>query len=118
MKITLPVQLQPISRRKDRSVLLKFETRELYPEEVLTMMSMEGSEGWLLFSSNDDIKEEEIPEANAELESKSQSQRIKAVLYKLYIHESNKGTYLGTFENYYKIKTEKYIEHLKSKLDI
>lgn len=117
MKITLPVQLQPISRRKDRSVLLKFETRELYPEEVLTMMSMEGEEGWLLFSSNNDIKEEDIPDTNAEIESKSQSQRIKAVLYKLYMSETAKSTYIGTFENYYKIKTEKYIEHLKSKLD-
>ena len=116
MKITLPVQLNPISRRKDKSVKLSYETRELTPEETLTLMSMEGEEGWLVYSSNNDIKPEDIPEVNAELDTKSQSERIKAVLYKLYIQDTASSKFIGTFDNYYKQKTEKYIEHLKSKI--
>ncbi len=117
MKVTLPVSLNPISRRKDKSVKLGFETRELSPEETLTMMAMEGEEGWMVFSSNNDIKEEEIPEANADLGQKTQSTRIRACLYKLYMQETQKQTYIGTFENYYKDKTEKYIEFLKEKIN-
>ena len=49
--MTLPVQLNPVSRRKDRSVKLSFETRELKPSEILSLMSFEGAEMWLLLSS-------------------------------------------------------------------
>lgn len=114
MKTLLPVQLNPISRRKDKSVKLSFETRELTPEETLTLMAMEGEEGWILFSSNQDIKEEEIPDANADLGQKTQSTRIRSCLYKLFMQDVNEKKYLGTFENYYKDKTEKIIEHYKS----
>lgn len=117
MKILLPVQLNPISRRKDKSVKLSYETRELSPEETLTLMSMEGEEGWVLFSSNQDIKEEEIPEANADLGQKTQSTRIRSCLYKLYMQEVHAQTFLGTFENYYKDKTELYITFLKEKIN-
>lgn len=117
MIIKLPVQLNPISRRKDRSVKLSFETRELQPSEIIMLMSMEQEEGWLLFSSNDDIKDSEIPEVNAELETKTQSQRMKAVLYKLYLQDTKNQKYVGTFENYYKIKTEMVIEKYKSLIE-
>lgn len=116
-KIILPVCLNPISRRKDKSVKMGFETRELTPEETLTLMAMEGEEGWILFSSNQDIKEEEIPDANADLGQKTQSTRIRSCLYKLYMQETQAQTFLGTFENYYKTKTEVYIEFLKAKIN-
>jgi len=117
MKITLPVQLNPISRRKDKSVKLSFETRELTPTETMTLMSMEGEEGWIVFSSNQDIKEEDIPQVNAELETKSQSERIRAVLYKLYLQETKKLAFVGSWESFYKEKTEKVIEKYKSLID-
>jgi len=118
MKILLPVQLNPISRRKDKSVKLSYETRELTADETFMLMSMEGEEGWVLFSTNrDEVTEEGIPQENAELNQKSQSQRIKSVLYILYTQDTKKGKFVGTFESYYKEKTEKYIEHLKTFID-
>ena len=61
MKIILPTILNPISRRKDKSVKLSMETRELSPSEILTLMSMEGEERWLMFSSNkEELKDEEL----------------------------------------------------------
>lgn len=114
MKILLPVSLNPISRRKDRSVKLSYETRELTPDETLTLMSMEGEEGWLLFSTNQDVViEDNIPQENAELNQKSQAERIRAVLFKLYMQDTQQQKYIGTFPNYYREKTEKYIEFLK-----
>lgn len=117
MKILLPAQLNPISRRKDKSVKLSYETRELNAEETMLLMSMEGEEGWLMFSTNNDIKEEEIPKTDAELETKTPSQRQKSVLYKLYLQDTKNMKYIGSFENYYKIKMEKVIEHWKSLLE-
>jgi len=118
MKILLPIQLNPISRRKDKSVKLSVETRELTPQETLTLMSLEGEEGWMLLSTNkDEIKEEDVPEVNAELNQKSQAERIRAVLYKLYLQDTKEQKFLGTFETYYKEKTEKFIEFLKGKIN-
>ena len=115
MIIKLPAQLNPISRRKDKSVKLSYETRELTPSETMTLMSMEGEEGHLLFSTND-IKEEEIPKGNAELGSKTQSERMKAVLYKLYLQDTTDLKFIGDFPAYYKNKTEMVIEKYKSLL--
>ncbi len=114
MKTLLPVQLNPISRRKDKSVKLSFETRELTPSETMTLMSMEGTEGWMVFSTNQDIKEEDIPQEDAELNQRSQAERIRSVLYILYTQDIASQKFVGTFQNYYKEKTEKYIEHLKN----
>ena len=116
MKITLPVQLNPISRRKDKSVKLSYETRELTASETMTLMSMEGEEGWLLFSSNNDIKEEEIPQEDGDLGGKTQSQRMKAVLYKLYLQDTESKIFVGTFESYYRDRMEKLLEMLKAKI--
>lgn len=110
--------LNPISRRKDKSVKLSLETRELSPSEILTLMSMEGEEGWLMFSSNqDELKEEDLPKENSELNQKTQSQRLRAVIYRLYLQETEKKQFVGTYENFYKERMEKLITFLKGKLD-
>lgn len=115
MKIILPASLNPISRRKDKSVKLSFETREVSPEETLSLMAVEGAEMWLCLSTNpDDI---EVPEGRAELETKTPSQRQKAVLYKLFLQETGKSKYLGTFDNFYSEMMERIIESWKDKLD-
>ena len=115
-KVLLPVQLNPISRRKDKSVKLSYETRELNAEETMLLMSMEGEEGWLMFSTNNNIKEEEIPQEDADLGGKTQSQRMKAVLYKLYIQDTESKIFVGSFESYYKDRMEKLLEMLKAKI--
>lgn len=114
-KIILPAILNPISRRKDKSVKLGLETRELSPEETLALMAIEGSEMWLCLAPNE--KDLEIPEEQAEVDEKSPSERLKAVLYVLYKQETEKGKYIGLFENFRREKMEKLIEMIKSKLE-
>ena len=116
MKILLPVQLNPISRRKDKSVKLSLETRELGSDEILTLMSFEGQEAWLSLAFNqEDLPE--APEENAEIETKSHAQRLRSVLYILYKQAVEKGIFVGLFDTYYKERMEKVIEQLKSKID-
>jgi hypothetical protein len=118
MKIKLPAQLNPISRRKDRSVKLSFETRELTPSETMTLMSLEGVEGWLVYAPNDsDIDDSDVPNAKAEVGIKSASERLRAVIFIWFKQETEKGSYVGLFDTFLKEKMEKIIEGVKSKLD-
>lgn len=113
--ITLPVQLNPVSRRKDKSVKLSFETRELNHEETLTLMSLEGLEMWLGLAPNAD--EIVIPEEKAQVDEKSQSERLRNVLYVFYKQEIEAGRYVGVFENFKREYMEKLIEFVKKKLN-
>lgn len=111
----LPTILQPISRRKDRSSVLKFETRELSPEEVLILLALEGTEGWLTFSPNQE--EVETPDEVAKVDDlKTPSTRLRNALYRVYKHETDNGKYVGIFQNYYADKLEKFIKHTLAQL--
>jgi hypothetical protein len=113
--IKLPAILNPISRRKDKSVKLSFESRELTPDEMLTLMAMEGAEMWVCLAPN--AEEIEIPEERAEVDEKTPSERLRAVLFVWYKQETESGNYVGLFDNFKKEKMEKIIETVKSKLD-
>ena len=117
MKFILPASLNPISRRKDKSVKLSFETRELTPEETIGLMALEGAEMWLCMSLEENNLE--IPEdmGTVELGDKTPSERLRNVLFVWYKQEVEKGKYVGIFENFKKDKMERIIEGVKSKLD-
>lgn len=115
-KIILPVQLNPISRRKDKSVKLSFETRELGQDEILTLMALEGGEMWLCMSPEEN--EANVPDnmGAVELGDKTPSERLRSVLFVWYKQETDAGRYVGIFDNFRKEKMEKFIEGVKSKL--
>jgi len=116
MKLLLPVIINPPTIRKDRSISLKMDTRELLPEEMMVLLSLSQSEGWMAFSPNqDDIPE--APTENAEIETKSHAQRLRSVLYILYKQAIDNGKFVGTFDSYYQTKMETVIEQLKSKIE-
>lgn len=111
MSIVLPVILQPISRRKDKSVCLKFDTRELNPTEMMTLFPLEGSEGYILYSPNkEDLNEKEIPKENSALDTKTPSQRLRSRIFVHYHQAVERGEYIGLGENFYKEQMEKIIE--------
>lgn len=115
--IKLPVSLNPISRRKDRSVKLSYETRELSPEETLTLMSMEGSEGWLLFASQEqEIDLGDVPNEKAEVGSKTASERLRSTLYVWWKQSTEDLSFVGDFDTFYKVKLESIISGVKTKL--
>lgn len=115
MKLILPAILNPLSRRKDKSVLLKFDTRELSAQETFELMNLEGTEGWITFQPNQE--EVEMPEEIAKVDDlKSPSTRLRNALYRVYKHETDNGKYVGLFETYYKDKLEKFITHTLNQL--
>ena len=115
MKIILPSQINPPRLRKDGSASLSFDTRELTAEEIFTIMSLRHSEGWLAFAPNEN--ELEIPEENAQVEGKTESERLRATLFVWYKQQIEAGLFVGVFDTFRKEKMEKIIEGVKSKLD-
>lgn len=113
-KVLLPAILNPLSRRKDKSVKLSFDSRELTPEETLSLLALEGGEGWLCFSPNQE--EIEVPNTHVEIGEKSPSERLRNVLFVWYKQETEEGKYVGIFDNFRKEKMESIINGVKSKL--
>lgn len=114
--VILPAILKPINRRVDKSVMLKFDSRELQPSELIALMALEGAEGYLQFSPNQDF--DEVPDTSAVVSDvKRPSERLKSALFRVFMQETTKGTYVGLFQQYYDQKLEKYIQHTLSQLD-
>lgn len=117
-KLLAPAQFMGYSNRKDRSVVLRFETQEQTPAQIAALHAMLDEFGALYFKGNGDITAAEREELDA-LETdvfdnaKTQSQRLRNVLYKLWKQEPEG---FDEFGKYYKWRTEKVIQHFKDKL--
>lgn len=105
--------IEGIRARKDGSLGLTVTTPELAVQEKALFMELQGINVDLTITP---FEAEEAPEyrVDADLKQKSQSQRIRSVLYILYTQNPENIT---TFEEFYRVKTEKYIEMLKSKIE-
>jgi hypothetical protein len=114
-KLVLPAIINPPTIRKDGSIKLSFDSRELSAEEYMIVMGFRNTEGWLAFQPNEEGVPE-IPETNAEIDEKSPSERLRAVLFVWYKQETESGKFVGLYETFRKEKMEKIIETIKSKL--
>ena len=116
--IILPAILESFRSLKDRTFKVTFETNELTPEQIIGLNSSLGNAGFLAFK-NDPFKQSEKDmieglEADFEDPKKSQGQRLRAVLYRLW-EQSPEG--YDNFPKFYEHKTEQLINHFKDKLD-
>ena len=108
-----PAILSSFSTKSDGGASIRFASNELSDTDFLILKKFHNSFGWLLFSESS-IQPSDIPTNAPDTNTKSQAQRIRALLYKLHLQEGGKPE---DFHLYYKEKTEKYINYLKSKLD-
>jgi hypothetical protein len=116
MNILRTVVLDRINRKKDKSVSMTFITdNEQTSEQFMELDKQLDQRGVLYFKPNGLLTTQEADELDAvdiELEGKSQSQRLRSVLYVLHQQSESKDD----FKTFYKNETEKIIEHYKSKL--
>ena len=116
--LILQTIMENLTSRKDNTFKLVFGTQELTPDDVKELAQCLNKFCFIGLKT-DEIKSAELEilakqEAGLEDNAKSQSQRIRAVLFILY-SKNNEG--FASFDTFYKAKTEKYIEHLKNKID-
>lgn len=115
-KITLPVLFVNPVFKVDGSVKLVFETRELSGLDIAILADYRQKEGWLIFSANElTLTEADIPDekANPMVGQKTQAQRLRGVIYRLWEQNGKKGD----SEAYYRSVMESLIDQLKEKLE-
>ena len=101
-----------ISPTKDGGFGIGFHTSEITePEERANILAMYDKFGWLIFA---DHAVNEIPRENPDRAAgaKTQSERIRAVLYRLFEHKKPNIT----FQEFYDRHTEAYITRIKEEL--
>lgn len=113
----LPAGLESYRSLKDGTLKLSFETGELSPEQMGNVHYSLNKVGFLVFSPDPFATHEleEIDKLKVEFTDlgKPPSQRLRAVLYKLW-EQTPEG--YKTFADFYNAKMEVLIEHFKSKL--
>ena len=115
--LTLPVTLEGFSRTKDRCVTLREKSQiEVDSDCIRDIDTFMGKLCWLVLSE-DEIQDADIPDESVPVEGKTQSQRIRDVLYVYWNRLKDKGDTRDDFNTFYMTKTEKIINHFKEKLD-
>lgn len=111
-------QLVGYNRKKDKSVSLRFETQEKSSNEIALIDALLDTFGYLYFKPESILTKEEINELdNLDTDlfdnPKTQSQRLRNVLFKYHEQENMQID----FKTFYKNETERIIQHYKNKLD-
>lgn len=113
--LLLSVQVESVSTRKDRTLKIVLGTQELSPSKAGELMGLMNKIA-VTYISMKDINQSEIDQVDKldpEFGGKTQSQRMRNVLYKTFEHNSEG---FKDFNSYYQAKTEQIIDHLKTKL--
>lgn len=110
--IQLPAYLSGFSSLKDGGASIRFATNELSAEDFGLLSEYRNDFGYLLFKGNE-FTASDIPATQAEDTQKTPSKRLRSVLFLLWKQTGSNGN----FEDYYRTQVEKFIDHVKSKLD-
>jgi hypothetical protein len=101
-----------LSSKKDGSLGLRVETPELTPDEKVAFMELQGINLTMLIEATD-FESKEIKVVKSEIETKSPSQRLRAVIFVLWKQQGCPGE----FSDFYLKCMEKLIEQVKQRLD-
>jgi len=113
-----PTILESYRSLKDGTLKLSFETGELSPQEMADIHFSLNKVGYLAYAPDPFATHEmeEIDKLKVEFDDtgKPPSQRLRAVLYRLW-EQKPEGYEIS--EDYYRAKMEKLINHFKNKLE-
>ena len=101
-----------IRAKVDHSLGLSISTPELSNNEKAMYMELQGINTRMTIEPLDE-KAEGIEKIDKEVSTKSQSQRLRAVIFIYWKQLGEKET----FEEFYRVTTEKLIDFVKGKLD-
>ena len=81
--ILLPMTVESIRTRKDRTVSISIGTQELTPEKAGDIFNLNGKFGFAYLSANEiEVEEQElIDDLEPDMPTKSPAQRLRGVLY-------------------------------------
>lgn len=114
--ILLASIIENISTRSDGTIKVVLGTQEMSQGKAGELFALNRKLAAVYISPKDTINQKELDQVDSvevDMPGKTQSQRIRAVLYKLF-EQDNEGH--KDFKAYYQSKTEVIITHLKSKI--
>lgn len=113
--ILLPATIESITTRRDKTVKIVMGTQELSPGKAGELFTLLNSLA-VVYISPKQIDQKEIDQCDKldpEFEGKTQSQRIRSVLFILFKQDAEG---FKDFDSYYHYKTDIIINHFKSKI--
>jgi hypothetical protein len=117
--LQIPCELTGSSTKSvTKTTKLTFESQEAVPPEMIARITEKvGRTGWLAFLVGerpiDILDVVGLPEIKTEKGEKSKSTRLRAALFRLWEATGK----VGDSETHYNIHAEKFIEHVKSKIE-
>ena len=110
----IQAQLKGVKSRADRTFDVTVNTRELQGYEAAFLMGELMNEGYFQWVGNEaDIEDVPDEKADAMTGTKTQAQRLRAVLFVLWKQRGEKGS----AEDFYRSYMEKIIDQIKAKLE-
>jgi hypothetical protein len=111
-KIMTPAQITAITAKVDGSVRLSITTPELTPEEKVEIMKLQNININAYFIPTEEPEVEKI-KIKGEIGQKTPSQRMRSVIYKLWIQDGSPET----ADIYYAKRMEKILDLLKQQIE-
>ncbi|MDI6788417.1 MAG: hypothetical protein QME51_08610 [Planctomycetota bacterium] len=114
-RFQVPSTVSRITTMADNTVRLIIDCQEIPPDQESKIFALRNKLGWFIFSEQP-VKEEyvkDLPEIAVDKNEKTPGQRLRAVLY-LYWNQ-HKSTH--SFDDFYRLHMEKFIDSVKEKLD-
>jgi hypothetical protein len=110
---TTPAIIEGISPLKDGGMSIRLHTNEMDDAEKSEVIKHYQKFGWMAFSEQEDSLEIPDEVIRRDTGGKTPSQRLRAVLHVLY---QQSGRIDITFEQYYSLQMEKFINRVKEEL--
>jgi len=115
--ILLPAIIENISTRRDGTIKVTIGTNEVSQGKAGELFALNGKIAAVYISPKETISQKEMDQVNSidpEVEKKTQSQRLRAVLFRLW-EQAPEG--FNDFESFYKNRTNAIIDQIKAKLN-
>ena len=111
--------LTGISTKVDGSITVRFNSQEMSGGEIGKVADHRNVFGWLYFYPNPEMPEDaEVPAEPAQKsDCKTPAERLRGVLYALFMKRQQEGSVQGVFQTFYGSVMEKVISHYKGKLE-
>ena len=123
MKLLKQCTLDGVTRRKDKSLKISFITSlEQSSSELMEVDKLLDSSGVLYFKQSEGLSTDEITQIDKVVlekpNGKTQSERLRNVLYIYCKQKIGKEPTKEQFAEFYQKYTEKYITYIKDQLDV
>ena len=98
----------------DNGLRLQVDTQEIEAGDAGKVMMLKNKVGWFIFAEQvPKIEDIDLPEIKLDKGQKSEGQRLRATLYRIWEKKGKKGTSEEMYKNY----MERVIEKLKQELN-